>query len=180
MTEAEEYELWKKFRQSGDLETRNQLIEHFLPIVKRAAERMHYSLAGKVEVDDLYSTGLLGLMDAASRYVPSRNIKFATFSAQRIRGAMLDSIRDLDWIPRLARTAFQRHRKAYQHLLQELNRAPSDEEMMRHLKLDQKDYTKLCREVNIASITSIQSLGQSNEDDLKEELEIHLKSPKPP
>lgn len=168
MNEAEEQEIWAKYRNSGDLELRNQLIEHFLPLVKRAAERMHFSLAGKVEVDELYSTGLIGLIDSVTRYVPSRNIKFATFSAQRIRGAMLDSIRNLDWVPRLSRTAYQTYKKAFSDLQQDLGRAPSDDEMMTRLELDEKDYTKLCKEVNIATVTSIQSLSnpdnEENED----------------
>jgi len=163
VTDAEEHELWKKYRSSGDLEIRNELIEHFLPLVKRAAERMHFSLAGKVEIDDLYSTGLLGLIDAVSRYTPSRNTKFATFSAQRIRGAMLDSIRDLDWVPRLSRNAFQTYRRAYQNLQQDLGRAPSDDELMSNLGMDEKDFGKLCREISIASVTSIQSMGASDE-----------------
>lgn len=171
MTETEEYELWTQYRQSEELELRNRLIEHYLPLVKRAAERMHFSLAGKVDVDDLYSTGLLGLIDAIARYVPSRNTKFSTFSAQRIRGAMLDSIRDMDWVPRLARTAFQTHRKAYQHLKQELSRAPSDDEMKQHLNMNEKEYNKLCLEVNIASVTSIQSLGAQDQDQ-QEDLEL--------
>ena len=99
MTEEEEFDLWSRYKASDDLELRNQLIEVHLPLVKRAAERMHFSLAGKVEVDELYSSGLLGLIDAISRYIPSKNTKFSTFSAQRIRGAMLDSIRNLDWVP---------------------------------------------------------------------------------
>lgn len=160
-----EQELWKKFKSEGDNASRNQLIEFYLPLVKRAAERMHFNLAGKVEVDDLFSTGLLGLMDAIGKYIPSKKIKFSTFSAQRIRGAMLDDIRSKDWVPRTSRVAYQSYHKAHQALYQKLQRNPSDEEMCEELGIDDKQYHKLCQEVNITMMTSIQEISQNQDQE---------------
>ncbi|MBF0198265.1 MAG: FliA/WhiG family RNA polymerase sigma factor [Planctomycetes bacterium] len=167
--EKEELDLWQKFRRSGDQETRNQLVELHLPLVKRAAERMFYSLAGKVTEDELYSAGLLGLMDAVNRFMPSNNVKFATFSSQRIRGSMLDDIRSKDWVPRLCRQAYQTYQKAHRSLTQELQRTPNEEEMMAALKMDHEEFHKLCREMNITAMSSIQSLSTSTDSDEREE-----------
>lgn len=163
MTEEEESLVWQKFKKENCQQSRNQLIENYIPLVKHLAERMFYSLNGKVEKDDLYSTGLLGLMDAVEKYIPSKNIKFSTYSNQRIRGSMLDDIRSKDWVPRTSRMAYQTYSKAFKKLRQELQHTPSDEELMAELQMEEKEYHKLCQEVNIPTMTSIQ--GMTNDED---------------
>ena len=165
MTEAEESELWAKFKQSDCQESRNELIENYLPLVKSISERMYFNLNGKVEKDDLFSTGLLGLIDATEKYMPSRNIKFITYSTQRIRGAMLDDVRAKDWVPRTSRVAYQTYSTAYNSLRNKLQRNPSDDEMMSELEMNVKEYHKLCCEVNIPTMTSIQGLSALDSDD---------------
>lgn len=162
--DQEENDLWHRLRSSNDMEARNELIELHLPLVKRAAERMYFSLAGKVEEEELYSSGLLGLIDSIQRYLPSKSVKFSTFSSQRIRGAMLDDIRTKDWDPRLCRQAYQTYQQAYRSLLQELQRYPSDDEMMAKLSLGQEEYHKLCMEMNISSMTSLNALNRHSDD----------------
>lgn len=164
MDDTDAQDDWQLYKSKDDPDARNRLIEYYLPLVKRAAERLHYSLAGQVEVDDLYSSGLLGLMDAVGKYIPSRQIKFSTFSAQRIRGAMLDDLRDKDWVPRLSRVASQKYQKAYNKLFQELERAPSEEEMMTALEMNEKEFHHLCMEANILSMVSIQNISYQNDD----------------
>ena len=161
---------WLDFRATGDADLRNQLIEYYLPVVRRTAERMYYSLACKVDVEDLYSAGLLGLIEAISRYRPNDNAKFETFSSQRIRGAMLDDIRSRDWVPRGARTTRQKYRQAYEKLLQKLGRHPSDEELMGELEVGEKEFYDLCMEANILTMVSVQELsGRGGEEDSPEE-----------
>jgi RNA polymerase sigma factor FliA len=173
LTENEECELWTKFKQNNCQESRNLLIENYLPLVKRIAVRMFFNLNGKVDQDDLYSTGLLGLIDATEKYLPSRNIKFITYSTQRIRGSMLDDVRAKDWVPRTSRVAYQTYSTALSGLKNKLQRNPSDEEMMTELDINHKEFHKLCCEVNIPTMTSIQGLstydGEENSDDWVED-----------
>ncbi len=159
MDEAELTELWRKFKSSGDQESRNLIIEYYLPLVRRAAERMYYSLAQHVEVDDLYSAGLLGLIDAVSKYVPSRQIKFETYSSLRIKGAMLDDLRSRDWVPRSVRVSHQRYREAFHELFQEYQRLPSDAEMMQRLGIGEDEFHQLCRDANLNTIVPLQDLS---------------------
>jgi RNA polymerase sigma factor FliA len=180
LTDQEESELWSKFKKDNCQESRNLLIEAYLPLVKRIAERMFFNLNGKVEKDDLFSTGLLGLIDATEKYMPSRNIKFITYSTQRIRGSMLDDVRAKDWVPRTSRVAFQTYSTALNQLKHSLQRTPSDEEMMEELKMDAKEFHKLCCEVNIPTMTSIQGLStydnEENSDDWVEDSRSNLEA----
>ena len=95
---------WKLFKKTGCEESRNRLLEHYLPIVKYTAERLHTKLPDEVDVDDLVSSGIFGLMDAVKAFDVNRGVKFETYCAQRIRGAILDELRSLDWVPRLVRS----------------------------------------------------------------------------
>jgi RNA polymerase sigma factor FliA len=159
LTEQEELETWHLFKKDGRGEERDRLIDHYLPLVRRIAERACYSLAHHVCVEDLFSSGLCGLLDAMDRYTPSRNIKFSTFASLRIRGAMLDDVRSNDWVPRVARQAFQLFYGARQELIQRYQREPDDEEMRCYLNCDVEAYTKLCQEVNLTQMSSFQALG---------------------
>jgi len=160
--EEEERRLWQAFKGKKDEQARDDLIELYLPLVRRIAERTRFSLANRVDVEDLFSSGLLGLMDAMERYTPSRQIKFSTFSSQRIRGAMIDDVRSHDWVPRTARDAYSTYRGAWNRLRQELQREPNIEEMRRELGLDEEGYHKLCTEVNLTQLTSIQAIKGSD------------------
>ena len=127
------------------------------------AERTRFSLAGHVALDELYASGLVGLLDAMDRYSPSRNIKFSTFSSMRIRGAMLDDVRSNDWVPRTARQAFQLFNSARQTLIQRYQREPDEDEMMRELQCDREAYTKLCQEVNLTQLSSFHAFGDADQ-----------------
>ena len=164
MNEQEERDAWISFKKDQLSPARDQLIDHYIPLVRRIAERARYSLAGHVALEDLYSSGLVGLLDAMDRYSPSRNIKFSTFASLRIRGAMLDDVRSNDWVPRVARQAFQQFWSARQTLLQRYQREPDEEEMMRELQCDREAYTKLCQEVNLTQLSSFHAIGNTEHD----------------
>jgi RNA polymerase sigma factor for flagellar operon FliA len=163
-SERSEQDLWHQYQHQKNPQARDELIELYLPLVKRIAERTCYSLARQVSLEDLYSSGLLGLLDAIERYSPSRNIKFSTFSSMRIRGAMLDDVRSNDWVPRTARQAFSQYWEARRRLKHELQREPDDEEMKRALSMEGPAYHKLCQEINLTQLTSFNVLGQHQED----------------
>ena len=96
--------MWQEYRANPTVEIRNILIEKYLPLVKYNAERIWARLPDGVELDDLMSTGVFGLMDAIDAFDLGRGVKFETYCVPRIRGAMLDELRTMDWVPRLVRS----------------------------------------------------------------------------
>jgi DNA-directed RNA polymerase specialized sigma subunit len=103
--DAEQVELvWKDYRQSQSTDSRNRLLENFLPLVRYNAERIWARLPDGVDLDDLISAGVFGLMDAIDAYDCERGVKFETYCVPRIRGAMLDELRGMDWVPRMRGT----------------------------------------------------------------------------
>ncbi len=104
--------LWRKYKETKDVELRNKLIEMYLILVKYNAERLKAILPDTVELDDLISAGVFGLMDAIDAFDISRGVKFETYCVPRIRGAMLDELRKMDWVPRLVRSQVSKYREA--------------------------------------------------------------------
>lgn len=152
---AELQDAWQRYRTSGDDETRNQLIEHYLYLVRYNAERIGSKLPDEVDVDDLMSSGIFGLMDAIDSFDPQRGVKFETFCAARIRGAILDELRSLDWVPRLVRHRAQRLAEATRTLEVELGRVPNDDEIARRLGMPRAEFDKLMRDAASVSLVSI-------------------------
>ena len=116
LTEVEIKQVWDHFYRHHDTESRNILLEFYLPQVKYAAQRLSTRLPKSVELDDLHSAGIFGLIDAFDKYEPSRNVKFETYSARRIYGSMLDDLREKDYVPRLVRERAQQLQKVTQKL----------------------------------------------------------------
>ena len=100
--------VWKHFIQHRDTQSRNILIEHYLPLVKYTSARLHARFPRCVELEELYSIGVWGLMDAIDKYDPTRKVKFETYCAKRIHGTIVDDIRHNDWVPRLVRSQIGR------------------------------------------------------------------------
>ncbi|MEE2939791.1 MAG: FliA/WhiG family RNA polymerase sigma factor [Planctomycetota bacterium] len=156
-------ELWKRYREArerGDeantARSRNELVEHYLPLVKSAAERLLRTLPSSVELDDLMSAGLFGLMDAIGRFEPTRGIQFSTFCGHRIRGAFLDQLRSEDWVPRLVRRRASSIAKERQRFAMLNGREPSHLELADELDMDE---TKFWREIQNADISTVTSLS---------------------
>ena len=118
---------------------RDELITECLPLVKFIAHRISSRLPSHVDVDDLIHSGILGLMDAVKKFEPDRNVKFKTYAEQRIRGAILDGLRDLDWVPRSLRRKKKDIETAYHLLEQQNGRAATDEEVAAHLGMPLED-----------------------------------------
>ncbi|MFW5798790.1 MAG: FliA/WhiG family RNA polymerase sigma factor [Planctomycetota bacterium] len=160
-------ELWVEMKDSGSDEVRNRLMEHYLPMVKYLAERIHSKLPSEVQVEDLYSAGVFGLMDAINNFDLSRGVKFETYCSARIRGAILDELRAMDWVPRLVRSRAHMVEDAYRKLQAKLNRFPSDAELAEFMGLSMKEYYELIRS---ASAVSMVSLNRDWDDDSKKNL----------
>jgi RNA polymerase sigma factor for flagellar operon FliA len=125
---------------------RNHLLAEHAPLVKRLAHQMKAKLPPSVEVDDLIQAGMIGLLDAVSRYEETHGAQFETYAVQRIRGAMLDELRSSDWLPRSMRQNMRKVEIAMNELQQKLGRPPNESEVAKQLKLSLPDYQELLNE----------------------------------
>ena len=126
---------WVRFTAERDPAIREQLVLQYAPLVKYVAGRLAIMLPRVMDSDDVISSGVLGLIEAIDRYDPTTGVKFETYAISRIRGAILDELRSLDWIPRSARQRSQEIAKAFTRLEAEYGRPPTDEEVAKDLKL---------------------------------------------
>ncbi|BDU77417.1 FliA/WhiG family RNA polymerase sigma factor [Mesoterricola sediminis] len=146
-----------------DLRDREELITECLPLVKFVAHRISSRLPSHVEVDDLIHSGILGLMDAVRKFEPDRNVKFKTYAEQRIRGAILDGLRDLDWVPRSLRRKKKDIEAAYHLLEQQHGRAATDEEVAAHLGLALDDLHHSLDELKGVTLGAFVDAGENGE-----------------
>lgn len=147
--------LWAEYRAEPSDELRNFLIERFLHVVRYNAERVHQRLPDEVDVDDLMQAGLFGLIDAINGFDTSKGVKFETYSAPRIRGAILDELRSMDWVPRLVRHRTSRVEQARQKIEMQHGRKATDTEIASKLSLDKDEFDKYKRDSRATTITSI-------------------------
>jgi RNA polymerase sigma factor for flagellar operon FliA len=149
-------EWWKRIkRDKKDEDARNRLLETYLPIVRYTAERVHTKLPDEVDVDDLVSAGIFGLMDAVNAFDMNRGVKFETYCAARIRGAILDELRSMDWVPRLVRSRAHKLNEATRALVAELGRAPNDKELAAKMRISMKEFRKLQRDAHAVGQVSL-------------------------
>lgn len=146
---------WQEFKRSGEDHIRNRLIEHYLHLVRYNAERIGAKLPDEVDVDDLMSAGIFGLVDAIDAFDLTRGVKFETYCAPRIRGAILDELRNMDWVPRLVRHRAHKLADTTRALEMELGRIPHEDEIARRLNLSRPQFQKLMRDANAISLVSL-------------------------
>src|SRR2546426_8609897 len=136
-------ELWQTFKaDQSNKALRNRLIEQYLPLVKYNGERIWSRLPDGVELDDLISAGVFGLMDAINAFDLTRGVKFETYCVPRIRGAMLDELRTMDWVPRLVRSKASKMEEARKQLEASLGRPPSAQEMADRLGVSLDEFQR--------------------------------------
>ncbi len=147
--------VWKTYQKDRPENIRNFLMERFLPLVRYNAERIYARLPDEVDIEDLMSAGLFGLMDAIDAFDLERKVKFETYCAPRIRGAILDELRAMDWVPRLVRHRSAKVDNARNRLEMQLGRAPTNDEISNHLNVDQEEYKKLKRDSSAVGVVSL-------------------------
>ena len=166
-------EVWQCFKKEGSNELRNLLMERYLSIVKYNAERIYAKLPDEVELDDLMSAGIFGLMDAIDAFDLTRGVKFETYCAPRIRGAILDELRSMDWVPRLVRARAHQLTRATHSLEMHLGRKPVEEEIAEELNIDMEEFDRLQRDANAASLVSLNTkYGETDGDKDVSEIEV--------
>ena len=149
-------EIWKKYKPDcTDKELRNKLMERYFPLVKYNGERIWQRLPDGVELDDLISAGVFGLMDAIDAYDMERGVKFETYCVPRIRGAMLDELRTMDWVPRLVRSKASKLNDARKKLEAKLGRQPTIQEMAERMEMTVKEVEKMMSDANAVGLISL-------------------------
>ena len=155
-TEEEIAQVWLDFkRDQSNQSLRNALIERFLPLVRYNAERVWAKLPDGVDLNDLISAGVFGLMDAIEAFDLERGVKFETYCVPRIRGAMLDELRTMDWVPRLVRSKASKLEAARKEVEAELGRPPSDAEIAKKMGLPMEEYDKHKSEASAVNLVSL-------------------------
>jgi RNA polymerase sigma factor for flagellar operon FliA len=143
ITDDDVKEVWREYKKTGAENLRNQLIEKYLPVVRFVAERLLATLPSFVELDDLQSMGIFGLIEAIDRFDLERGVQFKTYCMNRIRGAILDELRSLDWVPRLVRIKASRIERTVRALTARLGREPTFYEVAKEMKLSFDEYYEM-------------------------------------
>ncbi len=156
LTPEETASLWEEFAQDRtNQELRNVLIERYMPLVKYHGERVGSRLPDEVELDDLVSAGIFGLMDAIDAFDLGRGVKFETYCVPRIRGAMLDELRNMDWVPRLVRSRARKLMEASKVLSDRLGRQPTHDELAEHMNLSSVELERMMFDANAVNLVSL-------------------------
>ena len=149
-------EIWTAFKQDqSNQELRNRLIERYFPLVRFNAERVWAKLPDGVDLNDLISAGVFGLMDAIEAFDMERGVKFETYCVPRIRGAMLDELRTMDWVPRLVRSKASKLEAARKQIEASVGRPPTDRELATKLEMSLDDFEKLKTEASAVGLVSL-------------------------
>ena len=144
---------------------RNAMIKQYQPLVRRLAHHMMAKLPANIQVDDLIQVGLIGLSDALTRYEPTQGVQFETFATQRIRGAMLDELRENDWMSRGSRKSQKEIEQALRRLEHKLGRCPIESEVASELGLSLADYQNLLGKVRGTQLVYLEDMSRGNEED---------------
>lgn len=162
---------YKQDTQGVDGKLRDQLITDYAPLIRFVAQRIAARLPSNIDIDDLISAGVIGLMDAIEKYDPSRDNKFKTYAEFRIRGAILDELRSQDWVPRSVRDKAKKIERTFSELEQKLGRTVSDEEVSEALGVELGEYYEIMAKVRAVTLLSIDELSGPNYHDKKSLLE---------
>jgi RNA polymerase sigma factor for flagellar operon FliA len=150
--------LWETFKETGDAGTRERLILHYAPLVKYVAGRVGVGLPAQIEQADLVSYGIFGLIDAIEKFDIHRAIKFETYAISRIRGAIIDELRAIDWIPRSVRYKAREVERAYAALEGELRRTPTEAEVAERLGIKLSDLHQIFSQVSYVNVVALDEL----------------------
>ncbi len=157
--------LWGDYKSNGTAEIRERLILHYSPLVKFVAGRVAAGLPQNVEQTDLVSYGIFGLIDAIDKFDPERGFKFETYAISRIKGAIIDELRSIDWVPRSVRAKARAIERAYSKLENELKRNPSDAEVAAELGVTQAELDHTLSQVSFTGLVALDELiGRGNGD----------------
>lgn len=172
-------EIWKQWKSDGLLSAKQSLIEHYLPLVDYVAGRLLIGLPKNVSRDDLSSYGIMGLIDAIEKFDYERGLQFETYASWRIRGAMIDGLRQGDWVPRSVREKAKKIEDAYQKLEQQYLRSVTDAEMSEYLSVTEKEFQQMLQEISITTVCSFDDPIKEEETETRLSLMVDEKAKNP-
>jgi RNA polymerase sigma factor for flagellar operon FliA len=172
-----EDELWVEYKKTQSSSLRDAFIRQYMPLVKYVAGKLATGMPGNVEFDDLVSFGQFGLLDAINKFDPEKNVKFKTYAVTRIRGAIYDELRQLDWIPRSVRQKAREVEDAIGRLEAKLGRTASDAEIAQDLGVTEPELQQIIMKVSGTSVISINDVRYSGDDTDHVSIADSLESP---
>lgn len=165
LDENEEAELWHEYKKTKSVAIRNRLIRQYMPLVKWVAGRVSSGMPESVEFDDLVGFGQFGLLDAINKFDVDKGVKFKTYATTRIRGAIFDELRELDWVPRSVRQRSREIEDAVVDLEARLGRTATDAEIAKALNMTEAEYQSAVMKVSGTSILSLNDVWYYSGDD---------------
>ncbi len=172
-----EEELWVEFRKTESIQLRDAFIRQYMPLVKYVAGKVAVGMPGNVEFDDLVGFGQFGLLDAINKFDPEKNVKFKTYAVTRIRGAIFDELRQMDWVPRSVRQKSREIEDTIVELESRLGRTASDEEIASAMNMSLDDFHHAMLKVSGTSVLSLNDVWYSGEDSDKMSIGDSIESP---
>ncbi|WP_141500755.1 FliA/WhiG family RNA polymerase sigma factor [Paenibacillus luteus] len=172
-------QMWQAWREQGELEAKKKLIEQYLPLVDYVTNRMAIGLPKNVIKDDLASNGVMGLIDAIEKFDYGRGLQFETYASWRIRGAIIDGLRQGDWVPRSVREKAKKVEEAYQHLEQQYLRSVTDAEISRYLDVSEKEFITMLQDISVTTVCSLEDPIRDEESETRMSLLVDDKAKNP-
>jgi len=177
VTEKTEEELWRQYRKTKDPAIREAFIKQYAPLVKYVAGKIAVGMPNNVEFEDLVGYGYFGLIDAIDKYDPDKNVKFKTYAVTRIRGAVFDELRLIDFVPRSVRQKTREIELTISSLEAQLGRVATDQEVAKAMRMDEAEYMKTIQKISGTSIISLNDLWYSGDDNDKVSIADSIESP---
>ncbi|MCL2801695.1 MAG: RNA polymerase sigma factor WhiG [Treponema sp.] len=177
IAEKTEEELWQQYRKNRDPAIRETFIKQYNPLVKYVAGKVAVGMPNNVEFDDLVGYGVFGLLDAIDKYDPDKNVKFKTYAVTRIRGAIFDELRLIDFVPRSVRQKTREIESTISSLEAQLGRTASDQEIANAMGMNETEYMKTMQKISGTSIISLNDLWYSGDDNDKVSIGDSIESP---
>ncbi len=159
-----EEQLWAEFKKTRSPALRDKFIRQYMPLVKYVAGKVSVGMPGSVDFDDLVGFGQFGLLDAINKYDPDKNVKFKTYAVTRIRGAIFDEMRQLDWVPRSVRQKSREIEDTITELESRLGRTASDNEIAKEMNMSEEEFQQTVMKVSGTSVLSLNDVWYSGDD----------------
>jgi RNA polymerase sigma factor for flagellar operon FliA len=172
-----EEELWVIYRKDRDPKIREAFIKQYAPLVKYVAGKVAVGMPHNVEFDDLVGFGVFGLIDAIDKFDPEKNVKFKTYAVTRIRGAIFDELRSIDWVPRSVRQKTREVEEAIGSLEAQLGRTATDQEIASSMGMNEDEFVKTMMKISCTSILSINDLWYSGDENDKVSIGDSIEAP---
>lgn len=172
-----EEELWSIYRKSRDAKIRESFIKQYAPLVKYVAGKVAVGMPHNVEFDDLVGFGVFGLLDAIDKFDPEKNVKFKTYAVTRIRGAIFDELRSIDWVPRSVRQKTREVEEAIGSLEAQLGRTATDQEIAQSLGVSEDEFIKMMMKISGTSILSLNDVWFSGDENDKVSIGESIEAP---